>query len=728
MGKILVLAEKPSVGRELARVLGCNQSRDGHIVGNKYIVTWALGHLVTLADPEYYGDKYKKWELSSLPMLPPKMELIVIKETSKQYNTVRTLLKSPEVDELVIATDAGREGELVARWIVEKSGFKKPMKRLWISSQTDKAIKDGFNKLRPSREYENLYHSALSRAEADWLVGLNVTRALTCKYNAQLSAGRVQTPTLAMIVNRENEIRAFVPKDYYFINAVLNGFSVMWKDKSTMQNRTFDLKKAESIVKNCTGQTALIKEVKKDHKREAAPLLYDLTELQRDANRRYGFSAKATLNHMQKLYEIYKLLTYPRTDSRYLTTDIVPTLNERLKSIAIGAYAPFANAILKNRIVASKHFVDDSKVSDHHAIIPTEQFVDLGKLSADEKRVYDLVVKRFLAVLSPDFEYEQTIITAEISGELFTASGKIVKAKGWKSVYEGADIEDEKSNGDDHEAAQTLPNVNKGDTFKVTSVKLGSGKTKPPARYTEATLLTAMEHPGKFIENDALRNVIADVNGIGTPATRADIIEKLFNSNYVEHRGKDIFPLSKGIQLIGLVPEDLKSPELTAKWEQKLAQISKGTSLNSVFNKDIREYATKLVSNIIASDASYRHDNMTRTRCPNCDKFLLEINGKKGKMLVCPDRECGYKQSVSFLSNARCPNCHKNLEVFGDGDKKIYTCHCGFREKFDSFNKKLTENRNNLSKGELHSYLNSQQKEQPKNSAFAEAWAKANEK
>jgi len=730
MGKILVLAEKPSVGKELARVLGSTQSRDGHIVGPKYIITWALGHLVTLADPDHYDDKYKKWALETLPMIPKKMDLVVIKQTSKQYATVKALLKNPEIDELVIATDAGREGELVARWIIQKAGFKKPIKRLWISSQTDKAIKEGFSALKPGKDYENLFQSALSRAEADWLVGLNVTRALTCKYNAQLSAGRVQTPTLAMIVQRENEIRAFVPREFYNIVALLNGFQVTWKDRKTSNGRIFEKTRADEIIKKCSGQSCTIKDVKKELKREPSPLLYDLTELQRDANKRYGFSAKDTLNHMQKLYEQHKLLTYPRTDSRHLTTDILPTLKDRLKSISIGAYSPFAAAILRSPIVSNKRFVDDAKVSDHHAIIPTEQFVDLSRLSPDERRVYDLVVKRFLAVLSPDFVYEKTTVSADIAGELFTASGKIIQSKGWKSIYDtaGADVSDDEGLDEEssEEREQSLPNINKGDSFQVKNLKANTGKTSPPARYTEATLLSAMEHPGKFIENAEMRGIMDNTKGIGTPATRADIIEKLFNTNYIERRGKYIFPLSKGEQLIAIVPEDLKSPELTANWEQKLALISKGTVKSAIFDQEIRNYATKIVSNVIASNAAYKHDNLSKTRCPHCDKFLLEINGKKGKMLVCPDRECGYKQNESFTSNARCPKCKKNLEVTGDGEKKLYACKCGFREKYDTFNKRLAENRSNLSKNDVQKYMSSQKSEEPLSSAFADAWAKAN--
>lgn len=723
MGKILVLAEKPSVGRELARVLGCKQSRDGCLVGANYIVTWALGHLVTLADPEYYGDKYKKWDLSTLPMLPEKLDTVVIKKTSRQFGAVRTLLKSPEVSELVIATDAGREGELVARWIIEKAGFKKPIKRLWISSQTDRAIREGFARLRPAAEYDNLYRSALCRANADWLVGMNVTRALTCKFNAQLSAGRVQTPTLAMIVARESEIRSFSPKEYYTVAARLSSFDMQWRDKASRSSRTFDKAKADAVASKLAGGEVTVTGVRREKKREPAPLLYDLTELQRDCNRRYGFSAKQTLNAMQRLYEEYKLLTYPRTDSRYLTADIVPTLTERLSSIAVGPYTQLVGAVRRNGVHPSKRFVDDSKVTDHHAIIPTEQYVELDRLGNDERRVYDLAVRRFIAVLSPDFEYEQVTVEGESAGELFTARGRIISLPGWKAVY-GAEEDDEDETEDERQ--QTLPEVKTGMRLKIERVLSGTGKTKPPARYNEATLLTAMEHPGKFIESEKLRNVIDSANGIGTPATRADIIEKLFAANYVERHGKDIVPLSKGEQLIGLVPEELRKPVLTAEWEEKLTRISRGELSQKAFTEEIRAFATRLVGSVATSDAHYTHDNMTRTPCPQCGKFLLEVNGKHGKMLVCPDRECGYRQNVSFLSNARCPNCHKKLEVIGEGDKKLYVCRtCGFREKFDAFNRRLNDLHGGASKYEVRKFLDSQS-QAPAESAFAKAWAEAN--
>jgi DNA topoisomerase III len=718
MGKILVLAEKPSVGRELAKVLGCNQGGNGCLSGSKYIVTWALGHLVTLADPEAYADRYKTWNIEDLPMLPSKLQLVVIKETSKQFGIVKGLLNRADVDELVIATDAGREGELVARWIINKAGFRKPIKRLWISSQTEKAIKDGFNNLRPSREYDNLYKSAECRSEADWLIGLNVTRALTCKYNAQLSAGRVQTPTLAMIVQRETEIKRFIPKDFWTISAKVKGFNILWQDKTSGQTQLFNKQQAEDIMAKVKGQSGEVIEVKKEAKEEQAPLAYDLTELQRDANRKYNYSAKQTLGLMQSLYETHKIVTYPRTDSRHVTTDIVPTLPDRLKSISVGPYVESARALLRTKLNVTKRFVDNSKVTDHHAIIPTEQYVNLGSLSSEERNIFDLIVKRFIAVLSPAYTYEQTTVKISVKGEIFFAKGRIIKSKGWKAVYEGQKDKDDQA---DEEQDQSLPEIKKGESLKLDSVSIYNGKTKPPARYNEATLLTAMEHPGKFIENDALREAMDKTSGLGTPATRADIIEKLFNSFYAERKGKEIFPTSKGIQLVDLVPIDLKSPELTAKWEQKLTLIKNGKVNPTEFINEMKTYATKVVSNVIASTAAYKHDNMTREKCPECGKYLLDVAGKKGKMLVCADRECGYRKGVSMVSNARCPECHKKMEIRGEGENKSFYCGCGYREKLEAFNKRKGDQ---VNKKEVGKFLQQQDEGEPINSALAEALAK----
>jgi DNA topoisomerase-3 len=733
MGKILVLAEKPSVGRDIAKVLNCNQKGNGFLAGSKYIVTWALGHLVTLAEPEVYNNKYKTWSLEDLPMLPKKMELVVIRQTSKQFGVVKKLMHRNDIDELVIATDSGREGELVARWIIEKAGFRKPLKRLWISSQTDKAIREGFAKIRPAREYDNLYVSAQSRAEADWLVGLNVTRALTCKYNAQLSAGRVQTPTLAMIVERESEIKRFVPKDYWTIQATVNGFTVQWQDKKTGQIRIFNKDKADNIVSKVKGQMGEIVEVRKDSKMELPPLAYDLTELQRDANRRYGYSAKKTLSIMQRLYETHKLVTYPRTDSRHITTDIVPTLTERLKSISVGPYKILAQNILKSRINVTKRFADNSKVTDHHAIIPTEQYVDLSSLNSEERSIYDLIVKRFIAVLNPPFEYEQITVRLDVKGELFYAKGKIVKSWGWKAIYnDSGQLEDygesynenydeDYDEDNNYGRNQSLPNLSKGQKEKMLAAKTINGKTKPPARYTEATLLSAMEHPGKFVDNKVLRETLESTSGLGTPATRADIIEKLFDTFYIERKGKEIVPTSKGIQLIGLVPADLKMPELTARWEQQLSLISKGKANAAAFVGEMRDYASKLVSTVKFSTETYRHDNLTKEKCPECGKFLLEVNGKRGKMHVCADRQCGYRKTISQISNARCPECHKKMEIRGDEGNKSFFCSCGYREKLEAFKKRKGEQ---VSRKEVNKFLKQQNSNELVNTDLAEALSK----
>jgi len=710
MSKTLVLAEKPSVGRDLAKVLKCSQNKGSYIEGNKYIVTWAMGHLVGLLDPEGYDDKYKQWKMETLPMLPKYMKLTVLKKTGKQYNEVKKQLLRKDVSDIVIATDSGREGELVARWILEKSGVKKPLKRLWISSQTNKAILDGFKNLKDAKEYDNLYKAAVCRAEADWLVGLNVTRALTCKYNAQLSAGRVQSPTLAMIVNREEEIKNFKPVDYWTLNAKGNGFALTWVSNKG-NNSTFKEEVADSIVNKCKGQNGEVVEVKKTTKKKYSPALYDLTELQRDANKIWGYSAKQTLNIMQRLYENHKVLTYPRTDSRYVTSDIVATIPERLKAVSFGEYRAAAESLLKSGVKANKNYVDNSKVSDHHAIIPTEEKGRLANLSTEEKHIYDLVVKRFLSVLMPAYEYEQTTVVVNIAGETFTAKGNITKSKGWKRLYD---------NLKDEEDSQELPELNKGDKITVASVNKVKKQTTPPSRFNEATLLSAMENPQKYVNlgKDAAKT-LNETGGLGTVATRADIIEKLFNSFVIEKKGKDIYPTSKGKQLIDLVPEDLKSPLLTAKWESQLDNIAKGKANDKKFVGDMKAYATKLVEDVKGGTAKFHHDNATGSKCPNCGKYLLEVKGKNGRMLVCQDRECGYREPLARLTNARCPECHKRLELRGQGEGKIYVCTgdtCNFREKASQFEKRF-DKKGKVDKRETNRIMKKMQQEAKKQEA-----------
>lgn len=729
MGKVLVLAEKPSVGRDIAKVLKSNQNKGSYIEGNKYVITWALGHLVGLQDPEGYDEKYKTWSMETLPMLPKYMKLTVLKKTSKQFYEVKKLLNRNDIEEIVIATDAGREGELVARWIIEKAGVKKPIKRLWISSQTDKAILDGFKNLKPGSQYENLYKAAVCRAEADWIVGLNATRALTCKYNAQLSAGRVQSPTLAMIVDREDEIKNFKPKDFYTISAKANGISLQWVNKDN-NLRIFNEEAANKILNNLKGHDAKIISITETPKKKFSPALYDLTELQRDANKIWGYSAKQTLSIMQRLYENHKILTYPRTDSRYISTDVVSTIPERLKAISIGEYRMASSEILKGKINVSKSFVDNSKVSDHHAIIPTEKKPNLSNLSSEERHIYDLVVKRFLSVLMPPFEYIQTNIKAEINKEIFIAKGQVIKSKGWKALYD-KEIIDDNSKEDDLKD-QVLPKLNNGDLLKRNSVDLSKGQTKPPARFNEGTLLSAMENPQKYISIDKdSAKTLNETGGLGTVATRADIIEKLFNSFVIEKKGKEIIPTSKGRQLIDLVPKELKSPLLTAKWEKKLDGISKGKEDSNLFIKEMRNYAVALIESIKGTDSKFIHDNKTGKKCPNCGKYLLEVKGKNGVMNVCQDRECGYRESVSRNTNARCPECKKKLELRGHGEGQIYVCpntNCTFREKASVFNKRFNSKSDKVNKKEVNNIMKKMKKEaeEPLNNPFAELLGKMN--
>ncbi|MCI8726211.1 MAG: DNA topoisomerase III [Hungatella sp.] len=744
--KALVIAEKPSVARDIARVLKCTKQISGAIEGPDFIVTWGLGHLVTLADPEDYDKKYKEWKMEDLPVLPDVFQLEVIKQTGKQYQAVKAQIHRKDVGEIIIATDAGREGELVARLILKKAGCQKPLKRLWISSVTDKAIREGFAHLKDGREYEPLYDAAMCRAEADWMVGINATRALTCKYNAQLSCGRVQTPTLAMIARREEQIRGFVPKPYYGIRAQAGGMTLIWRDKKTKSSQSFDKARIQELLGQLKGKAAVVSQIKKTPKKTMAPLLYDLTELQRDASKRYEYSAKETLNIMQRLYENHKVLTYPRTDSRYVSADIVPTLKERLKACGVGPYKKLAGKLVNQPLADNLFFVDDKKVSDHHAIIPTEQFVQLDHMTVDERRIYDLVVRRFLAVLEPPYVYEQISLTAEIGEEEFTASGNVVTSMGWKEVYdtgnEGSSLaelfeETDRDTWGDAEgdsrltggrgSGERLLRVKQGDSLDGFSLVMTEGKTRPPAAFNEATLLSAMENPVAFMESKdkEMAKTLGETGGLGTVATRADIIEKLFSSFLLEKRGKDIYLTSKAKQLLKLVPEDLRKPELTADWEMKLSRIAKGKLERTVFMKDIRGYSQELIRQIKEGEGSFRHDNLTSKKCPVCGKAMLLVKGKNSQMLVCQDRECGHRETVSRTSNARCPVCHKKMELRGRDEGQIFVCGCGYKEKLKAFQERRKKEGAGVSKRDVAKYMNQQKKEaaEPLNNAFAQALA-----
>ncbi|MDR1539783.1 MAG: DNA topoisomerase III [Clostridiales bacterium] len=740
MAKTLVLAEKPSVGKDIARVLGCASGGGGFMEGPAYVVTWALGHLVSLAEPEQYDKKYEKWDMNDLPIIPESMKLEVIGKTSKQYNVVKQLLVRGDVAKIIIATDAGREGELVARWILEKTHVKKPVERLWISSVTDKAIREGFSRLKSGKEYENLFKSAVARAHADWIVGINATRALTAKHNAQLSCGRVQTPTLSMVAKREDEIRNFKPRTFYLIRAKAKEVSFSWDSSSSQYaalikeggGRIYDEALCDEILKSMEGKGARVIDVARSEKKIYAPLLYDLTRLQSDANKMYGYSVKDTLSIVQSLYETHKVLTYPRTDSQYLSADIVGTLAERVRACAIPAFRKLCGKLSGAKFSASAFYIDDKKVTDHHAIIPTEQSPSLEKMSDRERRIYELVARRFLAALFPPCEYEQTEIAIAVEAaskqhkgsdrEIFRAKGRKIKTLGFREVYENA-LSVEKPEEED---SQSLPDFAKGEIVKDLKLSKASDKTAPPSYFTEATLITTMENPAKYMESASkdLLKTMDETGGIGTVATRADIIEKLFSSFVIEKRGQDIFITKKGRQLLKLAPQELASPVLTAQWEKRLSRIAQGSEPIDSFLKEIKEYTRSIIGDIKSSSEVFVHDNVTRERCPSCGKFLLDVNGKKGRMLVCADRECGYRQNVSLITNARCPQCHKRLEMIGSGEKKFYACVCGYREKNEAFIKRMEETSNKMNKRDLEEFMRRQEKEAPANNAFAAAFAK----
>lgn len=720
MSKSLVIAEKPSVARDIARVLKCTKKGNGSLEGDKYIVTWALGHLVTHADPEQYDVKYKEWKMEDLPIIPEPFKLVPIRQTTKQFNAVKTLLNRQDVNEVIIATDAGREGELVARWILAKAKSRKPIKRLWISSVTDQAIREGFNNLKDGRKYDHLYEAAVARAEADWVVGINATRALTVKYNAQLSTGRVQTPTLAMIANREQQIKNFKPKTYYGLQALTNTVTFTWHEKGTNQTQSFQKEKREQLLKSLDSvKTGEVIDVKTTPKRTPAPHLFDLTELQKEAHKRYGWSAKETLSTLQNLYERHKIVTYPRTDSKHLTSDMKSTFTDRIKASAVGDYRVAANKILsKGTPQAQKGVVNDALVSDHHAIIPTEEVVNLRALSDKEYKLYDLIVKRFLAVFYGAYEYDQTVVTLKVGNETFTAKGNTVRDEGWKAVYLQ---EDEQSN------ERTLPVFKKGEQVSLRGIALTEGQTKPPARFNEGTLLAAMENPSQFMgdESKELVKTLKETGGIGTVATRADIIEKLFKSFVIEKKGNDLYTTSKGRQLLDLAPADLKSPALTAEWETQLTKIAKGQAKKADFMRQMIDFTQKSISDIKKSDQKFKHDNISGKVCSECGKPMLEVNGKRGKMLVCSDRTCGNKKKVSTITNARCPVCHKKLELRGEGEGRIFACKCGHREKLSAFEKRKKQSGNQkVSKRDVQKYMKTQQKEEPENTAMADALAK----
>jgi len=589
VAKQLIIAEKPSVAKDLSRVLGANQKNKNYYEGPNVIVTWALGHLLGLKMPEDLNKEWQTWQMETLPMIPKNLGIKPLPKTGHQLKAIKQLANRKDVSEAVIATDAGREGELVARWILEYVRFNKPVKRLWISSQTDKAIKDGFKKIRPAKDYDNLYYSALARAKADWLVGLNVTRALTVKYQDNLSAGRVQTPTLAMVRQQEKTIEQFKPQTYFTIS-----LSVESEKAKMTQKNPYALKErqeAEQLVKELSKQKGLVTDIQEKVKTENAPLPYDLTEIQREANQRFQFSAKKTLSLVQSLYETHKIVSYPRTDSKYLTTDMKGTMKERLQAIA--DFSPEVKGYLKNGAVVKQQKVfQNAKVTDHHGLIPTEQRPRYEKLSNDEQKIYQMIVQRFLGLFAEPNQTKQTKVTVAFGKETFVFHQNKVVVAGWKTTAE-----------------QPLSTVQwqKGMTV-APNFTINKELTSPPKPLTEGTLLGKMEK-----------------HSLGTPATRAEIIEKLIKSELMERTNSGLSVSAKGKQLLDLVNPSLVTPELTEKWEKSLEAIASGQQKSQLFLKDIEEDTKKLVREIKQSEKKYQDFSIRKKNV----QIVAQTYGKK---------------------------------------------------------------------------------------------------
>jgi DNA topoisomerase-3 len=657
MGKTLVIAEKPSVGRDLARILpGPFEKKTGgekterYLEGPEHVISWAVGHLVQLADPDEYDEKFKKWRMADLPIVPSKFKLVTRDERSqKQMSVVKTLLRRDDVDTVVNACDAGREGELIFAYLYEKAGAKKPVQRLWLSSMTADAMREAFGQLRPGEELRELEYAARSRSEADWIVGMNATRAATIRlrssFDGAVSLGRVQTPTLAIITRREEEIRAFTPEPYWLVDAKFEAAgprNYEGRYHAGAQPRLATAQEADAVVAAVRGQRGTITKLDKTTRKERAPLLYDLTSLQREANTRFGFSARRTLAAAQRCYEEHKALTYPRTSSRYLTSDMIPEIKPTAAKVGQRPeYAAAAQYVTGLDLLPLGRVVNNEKVGDHHAIIPTNSEHKLDKMSEDDRKVYDMVVRRFLAAFHPEAVFENTKVETTVAEHIFRTRGKLLLVPGWRGVY-GEITETERSQDDEDEGRdQQLPKLEQGEDVETKSVEALEKETKPPRRYTDASLLGAMETAGKLVDDDELREAMKD-SGIGTPATRAAIIERLIDVGYIERDGRALVATEKGLNVIRLLGEHpLTSPSLTGDWEKRLSAIERGDEDRSVFMADIAKFAGSTVGELDAKLKDVRIPRANLGPCPVCGHDIVE--NRKG--YSCWSREdpgCGF--------------------------------------------------------------------------------------
>jgi DNA topoisomerase III len=657
--KTLVIAEKPSVARDLADALpGTFENHDSYLESDDTVITFAVGHLVELIDPEDYDERFKKWRMADLPIVPEEFKLRARdKKAEKQLKVIHKLLQRDDVERVVNACDAGREGELIFAYIYETSAVDKPVERLWINSMTKSAIKDGFEQLRPGEQLRQLEAAARSRSEADWLVGMNATRAATIRGRAWVggvvSLGRVQTPTLALLVKREREIQAFVPEPYWLVHAQFDPrYEGLWFEGD--ETRLKEAKRAEEIAAKVSGKDGVVESVERKEQSERAPLLYDLTSLQRDANRRFGFSARRTLQAAQSLYEDKKAITYPRTNSRWLSGDLVPQLKPTAATLEpIGEYAAAARFVLGLQQLPLARVVNDSKVTDHHAIIPTDVDHDVGRFSPDERRIFDLVARRFLAVFHPPARYARTTVVTLVEEERFRSRGKVTLEAGWRGVYglvADADQAAQKQDEEGENESAELPPLEQGQTVKCASAEVEAKETKPPPRYTEATLLSAMETAGKLIDDEELREAMKE-SGLGTPATRAETIETLIRREYIERGGKDLMPTPKGLQVITMLEEHpLTSPELTGSWEKRLTDIEHGEEDRSKFIDDIAEFTRATVEKIAELDKEkLRPERVELGPCPRCGAETGEIIKENSKAYGCTSWKSREETGCGFV-------------------------------------------------------------------------------
>jgi DNA topoisomerase-3 len=647
MSKTLVIAEKPSVGRDLAAALpgSFQPSKDkSHIEGDDYVITWAVGHLVGLAPPDEYDPKLKKWRFADLPILPEKFKLIPNDERSrKQLQAVHKLIKRDDVDLIVNACDAGREGELIFAYLFETAGIVKPVKRLWLNSMTRKAIEDAFTRLRDGEEMRTLEAAARSRSEADWVVGMNATRAASIRlrsaFDGAVSLGRVQTPTLALVARREEEIRAFKPEPYWLVEAAFEASGPRGYRGRYQGGKRIAEEDAAKIVREVEGRRGDITKVDKKEEREKAQLLYDLTSLQRHANTLFGFSARRTLGAAQKLYEEHKAITYPRTNSRFLPSDQIAEIKPTAQIVGHNTqYKRASEFVVSLDKLPLERVVNDKKVEDHHALIPTKAEHNLSKMGPDELKVYDLVAKRFLAVFHPDAVYERTRIETIVNEHVFRTSGRRLLEAGWKAVY-GEEV-DQEAGEDDSGGDQLLPKLEQGEEVDTRSVESIRKETQPPRRFTEASLLGAMETAGKDIDDAELREAMKD-SGIGTPATRASIIERLIDVGYIEREGRALHATDKGVMVIRLLDSHpLTSPELTGDWERRLGLIEQGSDSRPAFMSDIAKFATETVEQLDKlKDVKIERANLGP--CPVCGRDVIE-NRKGYSCWSKDDPGCGF--------------------------------------------------------------------------------------